>query len=45
MVTGRLWGGAHFAVDFRFVCLTEPWLEPGMGATQFEDWVGGREWR
>ena len=26
------------------VSLSEQWLEPGMGATQFEDWVGSQEW-
>jgi len=27
-----------------FVSMSEQWLEPGMGATPFEDGVGGREW-
>ena len=44
LVTGRLWGGVQFAVDFRFVSLSEQLFEPGTGATQFEDWAGGREW-
>ena len=44
MVTGRLGSGAQLAVGFGFVSLSDPWSQLGMGATPFEDWVGGREW-
>src|SRR5512137_225770 len=45
MVTGGQWGGAQFAVDFMLVSMSEQLLGQGIGTTQFEDLVGGQEWR
>src|SRR5574340_1411218 len=33
LVTGRLWGGAQFAVDFMLIGMREQLLEQGIGAT------------
>ena len=44
LVTGGLWGSAQFAMDFMLVSMCEQLFEQGIGATQFEDLVGGQEW-
>jgi hypothetical protein len=42
---GHLWGGAEFAVDFVLVGVDQELVEQPVGGFEFEDMIGGEQWR